>query len=149
MRRTIGAVAFTVIAGLSALALACSSGGGTAATSTAKAAAGPVINATLTEFTLKLDKSTAAPGALTITGQNKGTVAHELRVVKSDLAEDKLPIKDGAVDETQVTIAAKSAQFDAGKCGSATGTLTAGKYIVICNIPAHYTAGMHTALTVQ
>ena len=117
-------------------------------TSATGAGAGPVT-AVLKEFSITLDKKSAAAGNVTFHAQNKGTTPHELLVIKTDVAEDKLTVKDGAVDVSALQVLAKTEQIDAGKNGSKAAALTAGKYVLICNVPAHYAAGMHIAFAVQ
>jgi len=88
-------------------------------------------------------------GAVTFTVKNTGSVTHELVVIRTDLAEDQLPAnavepgkvsEDGSLGESGDVAAGTSADF--------TLTLAPGHYVLICNEPGHYTAGMHTALTV-
>jgi uncharacterized cupredoxin-like copper-binding protein len=130
-----------------------SSGSGGAATSTAATGGGgaaTTVKATLSEFKIDLDKTSAQAGKVTFDAQNKGAIAHELIAVKTDLAPDKLPVtSEGTVDMSKVQSAGDIAQFDAGKTADGTFTLAAGKYVIICNVPSHYQAGMHTAFTVQ
>jgi uncharacterized cupredoxin-like copper-binding protein len=133
--------------------IACGGGGdgeSTSSSSDAPAkASGPKIVASLKEFTIELDKATAAPGSISFEAQNKGTTPHELKIVKTDLAPDKLPVKEGKVDESAVQVLAKTSEFAAGKSETITANLTAGKYVLICNVVAHYPAGMHLAFAVE
>ena len=136
-----------------AAAMACGGGDsdadGASSAGTTPKAAGPKVVATLKEFTIELDKSSAAAGAVNFEAQNKGTTPHELKVVKTDLAPDKLPVKEGKVDESGLQILAKTSEFAAGKSETASATLTSGRYVLICNVVAHYPAGMHIAFTVE
>lgn len=151
---TRSALGLAVVAGLLS---ACSSGsdsgstGGAASTATtAPAASGKTINVSLKEFTVKPSAASASAGSVTFAVKNEGTVDHEFVVVKSDLAADKLPMKDGAlVDETKIEVVGEIEQFAAGASQSKTFDLKAGKYLLICNLPAHYGAGMTTAFTVN
>jgi uncharacterized cupredoxin-like copper-binding protein len=127
-----------------------SSGGGATSTTAAGGGGTTTVHATLAEFTITLDKQSAPAGKVTFDAENKGSIQHELVVIKSDLAQDKLPVNDeGKVDEDKLDSPGEIEQFDAGKTEDGTFTLTAGKYVIICNVPAHYQAGMHTAFTVQ
>ena len=119
------------------------------ATTAPAAAAKTTVNITLKEWAMTLDKSTAPAGQVTFHAQVTGTIPHELKVVKSDLAVDALPIKDGTVDESKVQVVGTVPPIDAGKTGDGSFTLAAGKYILICNIPTHYVSGMRVAFTVQ
>jgi uncharacterized cupredoxin-like copper-binding protein len=40
-------------------------------------------------------------------------------------------------------------ELDPGKSGSLTLTLDAGTYMLFCNLPGHYMAGMWTFVTVK
>ncbi len=147
------AVPFVVIASLSLAACggsaapattAPASGGGTGAS-----AAEGAVKATLKEFTITLAPTSAKAGAVKVDATNAGTLPHELIFVKSDLAADKLAVKDGNVDMNALKAAGTIAQFDAGKSASGSFTLTAGKYVVFCNIAGHYVGGMRTTFTVE
>lgn len=109
------------------------------------------IAATLTEFSIALDKKSAPTGKIVFNAKNDGAVAHELVVVRTDLAQDKLPIDTtaGIVDESKLTSLGEIEEFDAKKSESGTFTLAPGKFVIFCNVPAHYQAGMHTDFTVN
>lgn len=127
-----------------------SSGGASSTGSATKAAAGATtIAANLKEFAIDVDAKTAKAGPVTFKATNRGTTPHELNVIKSDLAPDKLPIKDARVDVASLTVLGTVAEMASGKGDSKTFEMTAGKYLLICNTPAHYLAGMTLAFTVQ
>ncbi len=107
------------------------------------------VSATLSEWTVVVDVATVPAGEVTFNVENAGAIPHELVVVRSDLAEGALPVADGRVVESEIDIAGEVEEFAAGTTESATFTLEAGSYVLICNIPAHYTQGMHTAFTVE
>jgi uncharacterized cupredoxin-like copper-binding protein len=102
----------------------------------------------LKEFSVTPDKAGAPAGAVTFHVQNNGVVAHDFRLVKSELAPDALPVANGAVDEGAIQVVTKSADIDAGTSVDVTATLGPGKYVLICNVPAHYIAGMRVAFAV-
>ena len=143
-----------LLVGVGALIAACggSDNKGTSSSSSSGDSGGSAsatVNATLSEFSITVDKASAAAGKITFNAKNNGTVPHELVVIKTDLAPDQLPVANGVVDASKVTSSGEIEQFDAGKTQSGTFTLTSGKYVLICNVPAHYQAGMHIAFTVQ
>lgn len=101
-------------------------------------------------------KMTATPdsvtaGRITIhaTNQSQGLV-HEVIVVRPPANGAKLPYdaKTGLVTEKQIQDLGEVSDLPPGKSGSLTLTLTPGKYLLICNQPFHYMAGMWTTLTV-
>jgi len=110
----------------------------------------PVVNVHVKEFTLVSDISEVASGKITIEATNDGTIEHEVIIFKSDAAEDALPVVDGRVpeDDPAIVVVDEISEFEAGTTSSGTFDLAPGRYILICNIPAHYEQGMHTVLTV-
>ena len=80
---------------------------------------------------------------------NDGALEHEFVVVRSDLAVDALPQAGGAVDESQIEVVGRIEQWPGGETKEATFSLTAGSYVLICNIPGHYQLGMRAAFRVQ
>ena len=135
-----------VIAGLLVLLLAACSGG-TAAPATSAAPA--AVNVRLLTYSVTPDLATVKAGAITFNVTNAASdQQHEFLVIKSDLAADKLPVGgDATVDEKAVTVIDKVAEMDPGKSGTLAVTLAAGHYVLICNRPGHYQAGMHTDFT--
>lgn len=107
------------------------------------------LNSELFDWGIKLDRTSVPAGNVRVKAKNTGSTEHELVFVRTDMPEDKLPVKDNKVDETQVELAGEIEKFPAGKSESATLNLPAGRYVVICNIATHYGLGMHTVLQVQ
>jgi uncharacterized cupredoxin-like copper-binding protein len=107
------------------------------------------IRADMREYAMGLTASEVRAGSVTFIARNAGSIAHDLVVLKTDLAPDKLSIdaqtqkakedgKQGAVD-----------QVSPGKSANLRLELPAGAYVVICNVPTHYQLGMRSALTVK
>lgn len=107
------------------------------------------VDVTLTEWSVKASTAKAKAGEVTFKVANKGATVHELAVARTDLAADKLPQASGAVDEKQVPAIGRTANLDGGKSETKAFNLQAGKYVLYCNIPAHYGQGMYTAFTVE
>lgn len=152
MRRSlVGGVVVLGLAGLFAVGCGGSEPAAKAPAGEPKAAAsgGATINVGLKEFAIEPDAKTAKPGSVTFKATNKGTTPHELIVVKTDLTPDKLPIKEAKADLTGLTAVATTPEIASGKSESKTADLTAGKYLLICNIPAHFQAGMVLPFNVQ
>jgi uncharacterized cupredoxin-like copper-binding protein len=90
--------------------------------------------------------STVARGKVTFNVKNVGRLVHEFVVVKTDKRANGLGTgprvpENGNVGETG------DVQAGAGKTLSL--KLKPGHYALICNIPNHYSAGMHTDFTVR
>lgn len=120
-----------------------------AAAETTSTSAATHIAVTLTEMAVELSVSTVPAGAVVFDITNKGSAEHEFVVLKTTIAEDALPpstdevgkaAEIGHVDEVDPVIAGSTATLAV--------TLTPGHYIVLCNKPGHYAAGMHASLTV-
>ncbi len=112
------------------------------------------IQVTLTEdpdFMVSVEPASAAAGSLTFGVTNAGSILHNLRVIKSDLAPDALPLDDSGlqVDEAQVDVVSSVPELDPGTSQQLSADLEAGPYVLICNVAGHYEGGMHTAFTVQ
>jgi uncharacterized cupredoxin-like copper-binding protein len=152
MKRVLTRTALLVAAGILAVgAVACSSDDGDATATATEAGSGEevAVAAVLTEWAIEIDRDSAPAGEVVFNADNQGAIPHELVVVKSDLAEDALPVVDGKVDESQVDVIGEIEEFPAGETVSASLTLEAGNYVLICNVPAHYGQGMHTTFTVE
>jgi uncharacterized cupredoxin-like copper-binding protein len=107
----------------------------------------------LTEFKIELSPTSAPAGPVTFQITNAGTTVHEFVVFKTDLAADKLPLAaDGAtVDEagagSAVTLVDEVEDIAVKGTPTLAVDMPAGHYVVICNIPAHYTSGMRVEFT--
>ncbi|MCH7698691.1 MAG: hypothetical protein IH865_07125 [Chloroflexi bacterium] len=90
-------------------------------------------------------------GDLTLSVENQGTLIHNLRVIRTDLNADQLPIgPDGfTVDEANLNVVLSVADLRAGESEETGVTLEAGGYVLLCNIPGHYDSGMRVAITVE
>ena len=155
---------YSLVAASAIVAAACSSSSsstsaaGTSTTSS-DASSGSTIAATEKDFVITIDPSTASAGEVTFNITNEGPSTHEFVVVQSDLAEDKLPIKEleappggiplGIVKEGAVTVVDEAEDITPSTTTDLTVDLDAGTYIIICNVPDHYQHGMHTTLTVS
>jgi uncharacterized cupredoxin-like copper-binding protein len=106
----------------------------------------PGRTATLTEFAIQLDASTAPAGTVVFNVYNRGLFTHELAVVQSDAAPNALPSVNGVVDETRVPVL-RRITLSSGQSSALTTSLTPGKYVLICNrvrssTTGHYSSGM-------
>ena len=101
-------------------------------------------------------KMTARPdsvkaGRITIHATNKSqALVHEVIVVRPPPNGAPLPYdaNQGRVIEQRINDLGEVSDLPPGKSGSLTLRLTPGTYLLICNQPNHYKAGMWTRLTV-
>jgi uncharacterized cupredoxin-like copper-binding protein len=130
------------LVGLLMLATACSGASPTPPSGTA-------ITATLKEYSIELSAATAAPGAVTFTVTNSGSMIHEFVVLTTDVLAADLPLTNDAVNEDDYTSMGEVADLEAGASGTLTATLAAGHYAIICNLPGHVRQGMAIDFTVK
>lgn len=118
--------------------------------SVAAGATGGTINATLGDnMRIVVSRDTVPAGAVTFNVKNAGATTHEVVVIKSDGAIDSLaPDPDEAGKVAEDGSVGESGDLDKGVSNTFTLNLDPGKYILICNEPGHYAAGMRTILTV-
>ncbi|HEY7667643.1 MAG TPA: sulfocyanin-like copper-binding protein [Actinomycetota bacterium] len=110
------------------------------------------VNATLSDYVIDLDTTSAAAGELSFGLTNDAEQTHEFVIFRTDLAPDQLPTnEDGDVDEEGegVELVDEVEDITAGSDAELTVTLDAGSYVFICNLPGHYRQGMHAAFSVS
>ena len=122
-------------------------------TSSSNASSSPdTVPATEREWKIVADHKAIKAGDITFTVTNKGTVNHELLVIRTDLAVGALTI--GAdnkfkEDDPKATNVGESGEYEVGLTKTFKVKLAPGKYQLVCNIPNHYKNGMHIAFTVD
>ncbi|MEO6608684.1 MAG: plastocyanin/azurin family copper-binding protein [Aestuariivirga sp.] len=79
------------------------------------------------------------------------TMIHEMIVAPIKDENTALPYLDAEnrVDEDKAADLGEVSELDPGKTGSLTLDMKPGKYILYCNVPAHYAMGMWTILEVK
>jgi hypothetical protein len=115
---------------------------------------------TLGEFTIKPSARPKA-GKVSLKAENAGKEDHEIVIVKGDNAEALPKDADGGLDEEKLPEGALIGEiegFPGGQVCSGTFNLTAGKYVLLCNIietepngekEAHFKEGMHIPFVVS
>lgn len=130
------------------------------------AGANGAVRVELAEFTIKAP-ATIAAGRVTLDAVNTGKIEHELLIVRTDLAPDKLPLGlegpalklagDLVLGKQHAHQSAYSTKLSdgrnrhilAGETRRDTVDLTPGDYVLLCNLPGHYEAGQSTSLRVR
>ncbi len=111
------------------------------------------VNATERDGTIDLDRASSASGNVEFAIKNAGELTHEFVVLKTDLAEDALPLAadKGAVDQSGDgvdVVGEKSSIAPGADATLAFDDLANGNYVIICNVPGHYGLGMHASFVV-
>jgi len=118
------------------------------------------VDATVKDYSISISPTSAKAGEVRFFVKNEAKGVHEFVVVKSDLDPAKLPTYGandtpaeghavGDVDEDKITAEGEIEDIEAGTTKDATLVLEPGKYVLICNLPAHYGLGMRVAFTVN
>jgi uncharacterized cupredoxin-like copper-binding protein len=109
------------------------------------------VHATLSDnMKIAVDKTSVPAGLVTFIVKNSGAVVHELVILQTDVAEDKVAAdadEAGKMDETGNV--GETGDMKAGEGKTFTVTLPAGHYVLMCNEIGHYTSGMHLTFTVK
>jgi uncharacterized cupredoxin-like copper-binding protein len=152
MKRVLLYLPATVMVVLSSVALAaCGSDDNNAenppaSTQAAKRTGGAAVRATEGEWKVAALPATATSGPVKFTVSNQGKEEHEFVVLRTDrraadLGKGKEAAEPGNVGEIE--------DIEPGHVLSKTIRLQPGHYALICNLPGHYKAGMHTDFQVR
>ena len=90
-------------------------------------------------------------GKVTFEVTNKShDIQHEFLIapLKGSLQDVPYDEAQSAVEESALKGVKELGDLDPDKSGKMTLRLKAGKYLLFCNLPGHYKAGMHHVLTV-
>ncbi len=101
-------------------------------------------------ITIYQNKIKAGPVTFEVKNNSEKTI-HEMLVLPIKNTTTPLPyIKDeNRLDEDKTNSLGEVSELDPGKSGTLTLTIKPGKYLLVCNVPGHYAAGMWTLLTVS
>lgn len=133
---------FVALASLLAIATTSCGGSGSGGGAT-----GDVV-VTMKDFSLAATPATFSAGDITFGIQNDGPSAHEFVIIRTDDVPDALPVENGLIPEDQIDLVDEAEDIAPGTNTSLSVNLEAGSYVLVCNLPTHYGAGMHAAFTV-
>jgi uncharacterized cupredoxin-like copper-binding protein len=105
-----------------------------------------------TDMAIRANPSTVQQGEVTFDVINLSKeLTHEMVVIRLGRVHDQLPYNRDAdeIREDRTIHLGQVSDLRPGGHGSLTLTLTPGLYMLICNQPGHYRAGMHTILAVE
>jgi uncharacterized cupredoxin-like copper-binding protein len=137
----------------SALLLACSGGEAKSesksSSSSSSSGGESNVNVALSEWGVKPSVAATKAGKVEFKVTNSGATPHEMSIVKTDVAFDKLEQAAGIADEAKYKPIIRTKQLNGTESQEIEADLTAGKYVLLCNISGHYGLGMRSAFTVN
>jgi uncharacterized cupredoxin-like copper-binding protein len=111
------------------------------------------VNVRLEDFKVRPDVAVVPAGTVSFRILNQGPTTHQLIVVRTDRAPDKLPLqRDGlTVNEEApgIDFVDEVGGLDIDDRQTLVLDLAAGNYVMYCNLEGHYLGGMHATLTVR
>lgn len=135
------------VAALAALALT-----GLACSSDEPSVTGPSpeagIAVTLSDFKIKAAETEAPAGPVTLDLTNDGPADHTFALVRTDLADDALPVAGHLVLVSELDVVAQIDRFDYGTERTLALDLEPGSYVMFCMLAGHYESDMHAAFSV-
>ncbi len=102
-------------------------------------------------MSIRVDKSTVKAGEIHFAATNWSRgLLHEMLVIAVDNPNAPLPYDygTGEVPEKQVKVLGEISELEPNGSGGLDLKLAPGTYLLLCNLPGHYAAGMATPLTV-
>jgi uncharacterized cupredoxin-like copper-binding protein len=109
----------------------------------------PSLYVDISDFKIVTDHATIAAGHVVVGIRNHASMLHELKVIKTDLAPDQLPVDGATAKANEDGKVGELANIAGGASRKLVLELVPGKYVLICNIPGHYQLGMRVGLEVQ
>ena len=114
---------------------------------------GTPVNVLLDDFRVREDAAVVPAGTVSFRVRNQGPTSHELIVVRTDRAPDKLPLQgDGLTVNEEgpgVALIDEAEALDIDDRQTLVLDLAPGHYVMYCNLEGHYLGGMHAALAVR
>jgi uncharacterized cupredoxin-like copper-binding protein len=114
---------------------------------------GTPVNVRLEDFKVRRDAAVVPAGTVSFRILNQGPTSHEFKVVRTDLAPDKLPLqRDGLTvneDAPGIDLVDEVGGLDIDDRQNLALRLAPGNYVFYCNFEGHYLGGMYAALTVR
>jgi uncharacterized cupredoxin-like copper-binding protein len=114
---------------------------------------GTPVDVFLEDFKVRRDAGVVPAGSVSFRILNQGPTTHEIIVVRTDRAPDKLPLqRDGlTVDEEApgIDLLEEVEGLDIDDRETLELRLEPGHYVLYCNLEGHYLGGMYAALTVR
>ena len=109
--------------------------------------AGAIVE--LRDYSVKPSVPSVAAGTVKIGVRNLAGMTHDLVVLKTDIAQDKLQVDGPSAKAKEEGRVGSTDAIGAGQVRALTLDLNPGNYVLICNIAGHYQLGMHVAFKVD
>jgi uncharacterized cupredoxin-like copper-binding protein len=109
----------------------------------------PALYLELSDFKITTDHQTVAAGHVVFGIRNHASMLHEVKVIRTDLAPDALPMEQGAPKAIEEGKVAELLSIASGASRKLVAELSPGKYVIICNVAGHYQLGMRVGLEVK
>ena len=104
------------------------------------------------DFKVRQDAADVPAGTVRFRILNQGPTSHELIVVRTDRASDKLPLQDDGLTVNEeapgIELLDEVEGLDIDDRQTLALRLAPGHYVLYCNLEGHYLGGMYAALTV-
>jgi uncharacterized cupredoxin-like copper-binding protein len=114
---------------------------------------GTPVNLLLEDFKIRQDAAFVPDGTVSFRIRNQGPTTHEVIVVRTDLAPDKLPLqRDGLTVNEEgpgIDFLDEVEGLDIDDRQTMVLDLAPGHYVLYCNLQGHYLGGMYAALNVH
>jgi uncharacterized cupredoxin-like copper-binding protein len=108
-----------------------------------------LVSVELSEWEVQLPDVSIQAGEVRFSVRNRGVIAHEVVVARTNLASGSLPVSGGMVDlDSDLELIGEIEEVAAGATSNGSFELAPGDYVVFCNLVGHYTQGMHALLRV-
>jgi len=111
-----------------------------------------VVHVDERDFGINIPEVTLPRGHYVFVDTNHGPSPHELVMWKTNLPSNHLPLRaNRRVNEESPTLVStldSGSSLDPGETRLLTTTLEPGHYVIVCNLPGHFAAGMHVDITV-
>lgn len=104
------------------------------------------VRVQLMDFMVMPSSARAPAGKVTFVVKNVGKAKHNFVVLKTKLASSMLSMAGAKAKE--VGLVGKTPVFGPKQTRKLTLTMKSGRYLLICNVPGHYMAGMRAAFRV-
>jgi uncharacterized cupredoxin-like copper-binding protein len=112
-----------------------------------------VVHVDERDFGIHASQMTLPAGHYVFVDTNHGPSSHELVMWRTALPADRLPIRSSErrVNEDSPALTSvldSGSSLNPGETRLLAATLDPGHYLIVCNLPGHFMAGMHVDITV-